>query len=169
MEHEIHRLLKEGQLDAAFERLVQLYQTKVFRLVFSIVQNHSRAEEVAQDAFIKVWQALSTYDGRAAVSTWIYTIARNTALTHIRSEKYRHTTPLDSVAEPSVLQSKAELDVERLLKCLPDEQRETVELFYLQGCAIDDVAAMLDLPVGTVKSHLHRARKAMAAMMVGKA
>jgi RNA polymerase sigma-70 factor (ECF subfamily) len=165
MEREIHQLLKKGQLDAAFEQLVQLYQTKVFRLVFSIVQNHSRSEEVTQDAFIKVWQALSTYDGRASFSTWIYTIARNTALTHLRSEKYRRTSSLESVAEPSVLHSKAGLEVERLLTHLPEEQRETVELFYLQGCSIDDVAAMLDIPEGTVKSHLHRARKAMAAMM----
>jgi len=168
MEHEVTQLLKQGRHDAAFEKLTPLFQTKVFRLVVSMIRNQARAEEVTQDVLVKVWQALPSYDGRASLSTWIYTIARNTALTHLRSEKYRDARPLAAMVEPSVLPSKAELEVDRLMARLPDEQREVVELFYLQGCSIEDVAAMLDMPEGTVKSQLHRARKAMAAMMEAK-
>jgi RNA polymerase sigma-70 factor, ECF subfamily len=168
MEHEVTQLLSRGRHDAAFERLTPLFQTKVYRLVVSMIRNEARAEEVTQDIFVKVWQALPAYDGRASLSTWIYTIARNTALTHLRSEKYREAKPLEQAREASTTPSRAGLEVERLLARLPGEQREVVELFYLQDLSIEDVAAMLEMPEGTIKSQLHRARKAMAAMMEGK-
>jgi RNA polymerase sigma-70 factor (ECF subfamily) len=153
--------------DVAFERAVTLYRTKVFRLVFSIIRNDARAEEVTQDVFLKVWLALPTYDGRASLSTWIYTIARNTALSHRRAESYRTCSAIDHAAEPraAVASPLERMEVEQLVGRLPDEQREVIELFYLQERSIEDVGAMLDMPEGTVKSHLHRARRALAAMM----
>ena len=66
MDQDIRELLSQRQKDRAFEVLLQRYQSKVFRLVFSIVGNPSRAEEVTQDSFLKIWQALSGYDGRAS-------------------------------------------------------------------------------------------------------
>jgi len=167
MDQDIRQLLSQRQKDRAFEVLLQRYQAKVFRLVFSMLGNSSRAEEVTQDAFLKIWQALQSYDRRASLSTWIYTIARNTGISHLRAESYRKTLSLEEAHEPF---AEAEpvlnrLEIERLLARLPDEQREVIVLFYLQERSIEDVATMLDLPEGTVKSHLHRARKAMAAMM----
>ena len=150
---------------ADFDDLVQQYRTKLFRLVFSIVGNAARAEEVTQDVFLKIWIALPSYDGRASLSTWIYTIARNTSLTHRRSEAYRSVLPLDEVREPAAHRAEPVDDMPRLLERLPDEQKEAIELFYLQERSIDDVAAMMDMPAGTVKSHLHRARRGLAKMM----
>ena len=167
MDKDIRQLLSQRQKDRAFEVLLQRYQAKVFRLVFSIVANRSRAEEVTQDAFLKIWQALAGYDGRASLSTWIYTIAKNTSISHLRSEFYRKTLSLEESPEPFAATEPvlSRIEIERLLANLPDEQREVIVLFYLQERSIEDVATMLDLPEGTVKSHLHRARKAMAAMM----
>jgi RNA polymerase sigma-70 factor, ECF subfamily len=152
-------------MDEDFDDLVQQYRVKVFRLVFSIVGNRARAEEVTQDVFLKIWIALPSYDGRASLSTWIYTIARNTSLSHRRSEAYRSTTPLDEVREPAAHRPGQFEDMPWLLEKLPDEQKEAVELFYLQERSIDDVAAMMDMPPGTVKSHLHRARRGLAKIM----
>jgi RNA polymerase sigma-70 factor, ECF subfamily len=167
MDQDIRQLLSQRQKDRAFEVLLQRYQAKVFRLVFSMLGNSSRAEEVTQDAFLKIWQALQGYDGRASLSTWIYTIARNTGISHLRTEFYRKTLSLEEAPEPFAEAEPvlSRLEIERLLARLPDEQREVIVLFYLQERSIEDVATMLDLPEGTVKSHPHRARKAMAAMM----
>jgi len=167
MDQDIRQLLSEHQKDQAFEVLLQRYQAKVFRLVFSILGNSSRSEEVTQDVFLKVWQALPGYDGRASLSTWIYTIARNTSISHVRGEFYRKTLSLEEAPEPlgRPVPVLGRIEIERLLTILPDEQREVIVLFYLQERSIEEVAAMLDLPEGTVKSHLHRARKAMATKL----
>ena len=121
---------------------------------------------MTQDIFIKLWRALPVYDGRAAVGTWLYTIARNTCLSAIRADGYRRTSALDESVEPSASSTTPlALSVEQCLSRLPEVQRQVVTLFYMQERSVSDVAAMLDLPEGTVKSHLHRARRALAVMM----
>jgi len=84
----------------------------------------------------------------------------------VRAKSYRRTTPLDSSSEPSV-SSTAPLSIEldQYLSRLPEVQREVITLFYLEERSVEDVAQLLDLPEGTVKSHLHRARRALAEMM----
>lgn len=167
VDSDVQELLRQGQKDRAFERILDLYETKVFRLVFSLVGNTARAEEVAQDSFVKIWQALELYDGRASLGTWIYTIARNTALTYLRAEFYRRTVPLESIAEPAARPVFEDSGIRRLVDQLSEEQREVVMLYYYQEKSVDDVAQMLDLPVGTVKSQLFRARRTLAEMMKG--
>lgn len=71
MDEDIGHLLSQGRHDLAFEALVDRYRKKVFRLAFSMVNNEARSEELAQDVFLKLWQALPRYDGRASLSTWI--------------------------------------------------------------------------------------------------
>lgn len=166
MDEEVQGLLRKRRYNEALERLLDLYQRKVFGMAVTMLKDAGRAEEVTQDVFLKAWRALPAYDGRAAVSTWLYTIARNTCLTAVRSESYRRTTALDLVPEPG-RPSNAPLEVE-LASCvskLPDIQREVITLFYLQEKSISEVARILDLPEGTVKSHLHRARRALGDMM----
>ena len=136
-----------------------------------LLKDHGRAEEVTQDIFLKLWQVLPAYDGRASPSTWLYTIARNTCLSALRSEAYRRTFPLDSITEPASADTAGGSDVvnrnelARSLERLPDVQRHVITLFYLQEKSVKDVARLLDLPEGTVKSHLHRARLALAALI----
>jgi RNA polymerase sigma-70 factor, ECF subfamily len=162
----VEQLLRDGLYDRALERLLDEYQNKVFRMAVAMLRDSARAEDVTQDVFIKLWRALPLYDGRAAIGTWLYTIARNTCLSAIRAEGYRRTSTLDESVEPSASSTTPlALSVEQCLSRLPDVQRQVVTLFYMQDRSVADVAAMLDLPEGTVKSHLHRGRRALAVMM----
>lgn len=165
MESDVRQLLRQGERDRAFEMILDLYEARVFRLVLSMVGDAGRAEEVAQDSLLKVWQALERLDERAGLGTWIYTIARNTALTHLRAESYRRTVSLESIAEPAADARRDEGDIRGLVERLPEEQRQVVVLYYYQEKSVEEVALMLDLPEGTVKSHLSRARKKLAELM----
>ena len=160
-------MLLERRPTPAFELLVDRYQQKVFRLAYSIVRDWAWAEDVTQETFVKMWQVLPEYDGRASPSTWLYTIARNTALSRLRAAIHRRTAPLDcsyEVAAPSV-DTVAQLETEQLVARLPEAEQEVVRLFYLQDRNVDEVAQMLDMPGGPVKSHLHRARRRLAEWM----
>jgi RNA polymerase sigma-70 factor (ECF subfamily) len=163
---DVEDLLRARRYDEALERILQDYQDKVFRMALTILRDTGRAEEVTQDVFLKLWRALPAYDGRAAIGTWLYTIARNTCLSAVRAAGYRRTTPLDDVTEPGAASgTPVKVSVDQCLARLPEVQRQVITLFYLQDRNVSEVAAMLDLPEGTVKSHLHRARRALAAMM----
>jgi RNA polymerase sigma-70 factor, ECF subfamily len=169
MDEDVQSLLEKHRHRQAFERLLDLYEVKVFRMAVMFMKDQHRAEEVTQDIFLKMWQVLPAYDGRAAPSTWLYTIARNTCLSALRSEAHRRTLSFDAIAEPAAPQAKRDvlttIELERCLERLPEVQRDVIALFYLQEKSVEEVARMLDLPEGTVKSHLHRARLALAAMI----
>jgi RNA polymerase sigma-70 factor (ECF subfamily) len=84
----------------------------------------------------------------------------------LRSETYRRTTPLDQFPEPSVAETAPrDLALEQCLSRLPAVQREVIMLFYFEDRTVDEVAKMLELPIGTVKSHLHRTRRALSEML----
>lgn len=162
----VEDLLRAGNYDAALERLLQLYEKKIFRMAVAMLKDAGRAEEVTQDAFLKIWRALPTFDGRAALSTWLYTIARNTCLSVVRAESYRQTMALDeSSAEAAPASPVSDLALHQSLARLPEIQRAAITLFYLEDKSVKDVAAALDLAEGTVKSHLHRARRTLGEML----
>lgn len=166
MDEDVRQLLERRRYAQALERLLDLYQNKVFRLALTFLRNPARAEEVTQDIFLKLWQALPAYDGRASPGTWLYTIARNTCLSALRSDSYRKTIPLDTPLEPLTPGTNShDAELAQYIDRLPETQREVITLFYLQEKQVGEVARMLGLPEGTVKSHLHRARRALAAMM----
>lgn len=166
MPGDVELLLRARKYDQALEQMLETHQGKVFRMALTIVRDAGRAEEITQDVFLKLWRAFPAYDGRAAVSTWLYTIARNTCLSVVRAEGYRRTSALDDVAEPGrVSATPLEVAINQCVDRLPELQRQVITLFYLQDRSVSEVAAMLDLPENTVKSHLHRARRALAEMM----
>ena len=135
-----------------------------------MMRNETQAEDVAQDVFVKIWKALPGYHGSASLSTWIYTITRNTCLTELKKRALR---PMVSLHEPEMeaaadsipsLQSTdsdagAEMDVAALLAELPEKYRQVITLFYLEQKVYEEVAAMLGIPLGTVKTLLFRAKK----------
>jgi RNA polymerase sigma-70 factor (ECF subfamily) len=165
MDADVRQLLHEQRYDKALEAMLDLYEEKVFRMAVAMLRDSGRAEEVTQDIFLKMWRAFPAYDGRAALSTWLYAIARNTCLSAVRAESYRRTSPLDGVPEPCASPPPRTVDWDRLLARLPESQRYAVTLFYFEERSVTEVAAMLGVPEGTVKSHLHRARRALAEMM----
>jgi RNA polymerase sigma-70 factor, ECF subfamily len=155
--------------------LMLRYRQKALHLCFSIVRDRAMAEDLAQVSFVKAWQALPRFDGRAALSTWLYTIVRNTCLSELR--KRGRTVSLDELiagddeapglqfAAPHDRegQAAAEYDATQLLAALPEPYRRVVTLFYLEERSVEEVAALLAMPVGTIKSVLFRARRQLAA------
>jgi RNA polymerase sigma-70 factor (ECF subfamily) len=152
---------------ASFEDLLAAYQDKVFRLACSLLGNDAQAEDVTQDVFIRVWKALPGYRGEASLSTWIYAIARNACLTALKAASARPTVALDDAAvRPRLLgrlERPGDLDIPALLGSLPEKYRQVIILFYLEDKSYEEVALLLDLPMGTVKTYLHRARKELIA------
>ena len=174
---DIHELLRSRHHEQAFDRLVMRYKQKVFRLAWSYLRDGAQAEDAAQEAFLRLWRALPEYDAVAgALSTWLYTITRNTCLNHLR---IRGNHPALSLEEPAVLQlaesrnrveggDLSRLDMRRRVEKLEEPERQIVILFYLEERSIEDVAGLLDMPAGTVKSHLHRARKRLGEHLAGE-
>jgi RNA polymerase sigma-70 factor (ECF subfamily) len=131
-----------------------------------MLRDAGRAEEVTQEVFLKAWRAFPAYDGRAAVGTWLYAIARNTCLSTVRNESYRRTWPMTESSEPATEGTvSCNVEIAECLAALPEVQREIITLYYLEDKSVRDVSELLDLPEGTVKSHLHRARRSLAGML----
>lgn len=169
-EHDIRRRLDARDYRAAFELLMERFQDRVFRLAVSIVHDEALAQDLAQEIFLRVWKALPAYHGDATLSTWLYAISRNTCLTELRRRAARATVSfntlefadrLDIIPEVQTADAPAgaELDVATLLGQLPERYRRVLTLFYLEQKSYEDVAALLGLPMGTVKTFLHRAKK----------
>ena len=166
---DILELLRAGKHRAAFEAVLPRYRDRVFRLALSILRDSAAAEDAAQDVFVRLWRALPGYNGSAALSTWIYAITRNTCISLLR--KRRPQVSLDEplfaddddgaglqLAAPEQDDS-AVASVERVLDQLPERYRQAVTLFYMEDKSYEQTAAALELPLGTVKALLHRARK----------
>jgi RNA polymerase sigma-70 factor, ECF subfamily len=170
MDEDVQDLVRQGRCREALEHLLERYETKVFRMARAFLKDPARAEDITQDIFIKLWQGLPDYDGRASLGTWLYAIARNTCLSFLRSESYRKALSLDAAKEPAAPAQPrtADFELAQLLDRLPNVQRTVITLFYLQEKSVGEVALMLGIPDGTVKSHLRRARLALGEIMKEK-
>lgn len=152
-----------------FDRIVQEYQDRIFRLAYSILRNRPAAEEAAQDVLLRVWKGLPGFRAESSLSTWIYTITRNVCLNALSRRELRPVS-LEEAALRREVERRAAADWEvaeaphaaDLLNRLPAKYRQVVALFYMQEKSYDEVARMLDLPAGTVKTYLFRARKSLA-------
>ncbi len=165
---DIHAQIACGNPRGAFETLFDRYRNRVYGLIYSMTRNEATAEDLSQEAFVKIWKALPNFNGTASFSSWIYTIARNTTLTELA--KKRPTGSMDDPdfwegqevpdgcrTEPTV--AGEESDALALLARLPEKYRMVVTLFYLEQKSYEEVAEMLAMPMGTVKVMLHRAKK----------
>lgn len=165
-------LLRAGQPDDAFAQLVPAYRRRVFGIAYGILRDRGAAEDVAQEIFVKLWQGLGGYDGRAKLSTWIYAIARNASISALRKRPRGISLSDPAVAaEADALESTAappdaeDAQLWRAVEALPDRQRQVVTLFYQDDRTTEEVAEMLGIPVNTVKTHLHRARARLAVAL----
>jgi RNA polymerase sigma-70 factor, ECF subfamily len=151
----------------AFGLLVGAYQDRIYHLVYRITGHHADAQDAAQDAFVKAYTALPTFRMEAAFSTWLHRIAVNAALTILRRRQQPHASAVE-VAAPDVdpLGDGAERveikeRVHRAIAALPSEQRAVLILRDIQGCTYEEIAAIIRVPLGTVRSRLSRAREAL--------
>ena len=169
-DQDIVRLLEARRYHEAFTPLVAAFKDRVFRLAVSLLHHEAHAEDVAQEVFVKIWKGLPAYHGGASLSTWIYAITRNTCLTELKRRDRHPTVSLQSpemeaaAAGLPALQCAdpepgAAMDVAVLLASLSEKHRQVLTLFYLEQKAYEEVALMLGLPLGTVKTLLFRAKK----------
>jgi RNA polymerase sigma-70 factor (ECF subfamily) len=150
----------------AFRRLVERYRGLVVELAYRIVRSREEAEEVAQDAFVRAWRALPGFRHEARFSTWLVRIATRRALDAAAALRRRRTTEdagdpadLELAAAPSGgLEGPERRRLWRVLGELEPSPRAAVSLYYLGARRVDEVATILEMPEGTVKTLLHRAR-----------
>jgi len=169
MEPEILACLDQKRYQEAFDRLLPEFQNKVFRLSYAMLGDTALAEDMAQEVFIRIWKALPGFRGQSALSTWIYAITRNTCLTALKKGMTKKEISLE---EPNVARAAeeagapparhAEIDVLRFLDQLPERHRQVLRLYYMEEKSYEEVARLLEWPMGTVKTYLHRARKELA-------
>ena len=162
----------------AFDMLVLKYQHKIFALIGRYVRDADEVQDVAQEAFIKAYRALPRFRGDSAFYTWLYRIAINTAKNHLVSrsrrppgsdveiedaEHYEAGGALRDIENPENALFGAELKavVERAISSLPDDLRTAVTLREFDGLSYEDIAEIMDCPVGTVRSRIFRAREAI--------
>ena len=149
----------------AFETLLAAHQDKVFRLCYSMLGDRAQAEDAAQESFLRIWKSMQGYRAEASIGTWIFSITRNVCLTAISKRGARRSAPLQEAERVTPPAPERERDVERMVAQLPEKYRQVIVLFYMEEKSYEEVARMLDLPMGTVKTYLHRARKQLATMV----
>ncbi len=172
-DRELVRRAQEGDA-AAFSELVVRHQEKIFNAVYRFCSNWEDACDITQRAFINAYRKLAEFKGDSAFTTWMYRIAFNQSVSH-RRESGRHKAislynrDEESLREPGYEENPTERmesddsrrKVQQALAALAEEDRKIIVLKDLQGYSYDEIAAILDIPKGTVRSRLHRARLAL--------
>jgi RNA polymerase sigma-70 factor, ECF subfamily len=161
-DRDIVALLHSGAIEPAFQRTLARYQDKVYRLCCTLLRDPTAAEDAAQESLVRIWRAMGSYDGRASLSTWIYAITRNRCLSAI--ERRRELASLSDAAVESEAETHAQAQsglLRELVDVLPERYRRTLTLFYYEDRSVSEVASMLGVPAGTVKTNLFRARAAL--------
>jgi RNA polymerase sigma-70 factor (ECF subfamily) len=157
-----------------FAAMVSQHRESVWRWAFHVLQDPDEADDITQDAFLALFAKWSFFRGEASVRTWLYRITMNAALR--RRERMIRIPPQSSLpgnlpdppaTENPELELAAKDSRSRLLRCisnLPDHEARAIRLFYFEDRSYDEIAADLNMPIGTVKTHLHRGRKNLCAL-----
>ncbi len=166
-EHELISRVLSGD-EQAYRGLVDKYKSYAFTIALKILDNRAEAEEAAQDAFIKAFQHLRTFQRQSRFSTWLYRIVFNTAISYQRKRKPAHQDIEKQIlltAQETGLELERE-DKQRFVKQairqLNDADRMAVQLYYLQEFSLEEVAATMQQPLNTIKVRIHRARQRLA-------
>lgn len=170
---------------AAFEQLVVENQNRVYSLALRMLGNPEDAQDTAQEAFLNAWRALPSFKGESSFSTWVYRLASNACIDHLRRRKRRREVeaasltgeegegdwePADHQADPALQTERrmAREAVEQALQALPNHQREILVMRELSGLSYQEIGEALELDLGTVKSRIARARLALKKILTAE-
>jgi RNA polymerase sigma-70 factor (ECF subfamily) len=183
------KTLTDGELIAkairgredGFEELVRRYQRPITGYVYRMLNNYDASLDVTQEVFIKVYNSLEKYSSEYKFSTWLYRIAHNAAIDHMRRNSVNQQSieaenadgtyqlQIESpqpTPEQDRERSEWRTEIETVVKCLPTIYRELILLRHTQDLSYDEIAEVTNLPLGTVKNRLFRAREMMREMFV---
>lgn len=170
---------REGD-KAAFGHLVEAYQTPIYNLTYRMLHNQSEAEEAAQEAFIRAYKHLNSYDPGRPFSSWIFSIASHYCIDRLRRRRIDWLPLKEEIAEPVRLATASpnpetvatdrdrEAWIQELMNVLSPTDRAALTLHYWYDCSYKEIAEVLNLTVSAVKSRLYRARRALAEQMEGE-
>jgi RNA polymerase sigma-70 factor (ECF subfamily) len=177
-DQEVVALAKAGK-EAAYRELLRRYERPVFSLIFRMVRDRSLAEDLAQETFVKVLNALASYRPEYKFSSWIFKIANNAAIDQLRrreldtlsldgSPDARTPDEIEATALQATDRAESPLEelesretgaaIERAIGRLRPEYRTCILLRHVEGRSYEEIAEVMDLPLGTVKTYIHRAR-----------
>ena len=181
-------LARKGR-EQAFRELIRRYERPVFSLIFRMVRDRETAEDLAQDTFIKVLNHIDRYRPEFKLSSWLFKIANNVAIDHLRKRQVEtisidgsphaataaeiEATAFDVVARQETALEELEAKelggaIERAIATLRPEYRSCILLRHVEGRSYEEIAATLDLPLGTVKTYIHRARHQLREALEGE-
>jgi RNA polymerase sigma-70 factor (ECF subfamily) len=159
--------------DTAFTDLVERYKDLVYGMIWRLAPDRTQVDDLAQDVFLKVHRGLPYFRGEARLSTWIYRIvanlcaqARSRPVREVPLERGPEKPPIDP---PSIDGSFADLELrdrlEKAIAKLPEQYRFLIAAHHLRGVQYEALAEVLDVPLGTVKTHLHRAKRRLRELL----
>jgi len=158
----------EGDHDA-FNEIMRNHEDRMFSVCLRIMGNREPALDATQETFLTTFRKAAQFQGNSALGTWIYRIAVNTCYDQLRKQKRRRTDPIPDHLDPADHQAEDEVEsaglrpeIQRALAALPDDYRSAVILSDIEGLGLPEVAEILDIPVGTVKSRVFRGRRLLA-------
>ena len=169
--------IKNGDQNA-FAEIVELYKDKVFQLSYRMLGNRHEAEDIAQEAFLRAYVNIHSYDTNRKFSTWLYRIATNLSIDRIRKKKpdfyldaevvgtegltmYSQVAADVALPEDEVESLELQTMIQTEILKLPDKYRSVIVLKYIEEMSLKEISEILDLPVGTVKTRIHRGREAL--------
>ena len=167
----------------AFELLVNKYERKLQRLLSRLVRDPAEVEDVTQEAFIKAFRALPTFRGESAFYTWLYRIGINTAKNYLVAQGRKAPVAVDlapedaeeasgdamardtNTPEHEMMSRQVAETVNAAMDALPEELRSAITLREIEGMSYEEIAAIMNCPIGTVRSRIFRAREAIAEQL----
>ena len=165
-DNDIIRLFSDGRQEEAFNGIVNAYTERLYWHVRRFLCSHEDTNDLLQDIFIKIWAALPTFRGDARLYTWLYRIATNEVLNHLRKQKFKALVSLDSAS--GILERKIDEDVHfngdqlqrelhKAIQRLPEKQRIVFSLRYFDEMKYEDISAITGTSVGALKASYHHA------------
>lgn len=172
----IKQVLKGDQ--SAYEDIVNLYQHKLYQVCYRMLSSKEEAEDITQEAFVRAYINLHSFDQKRKFSTWIYRIATNLCIDRIRKKKpdyyldaevagtegldmYSQIAADEKLPEETVEQMELQERIQYEISRLPDKYRAVIVLKYIEELSLQEISEILEMPLGTVKTRIHRGREAL--------
>jgi RNA polymerase sigma-70 factor, ECF subfamily len=172
----IKQVLKGDQ--NAYAEIVEIYKDKVFQLCYRMLGNRHEAEDMAQEAFIRAYVNIASFNINLKFSTWLYRIATNLCIDRIRKKKpdfyldaevsgtdgltmYSQVAAETALPEEEVESIELQEIIQREISKLPEKYRSVIVLKYIEELSLNEISEILDMPLGTVKTRIHRGREAL--------